>query len=268
MALFAVHLVPCGIGEVVAVELSVLDETLIRTRINDTWQAPMATTSAAVIPRNLTDSTRAIFRLGDEERVREESATADLASIPFEAAVPIRRFCAWQGKRNYEGEWWSSTTRTHIPFESLLERDALIALDFDPAVVGISAQPVALLWPHGTPDHRHHVPDFFARQRDGDGRLVDVKHPDRVEQSQPQFKLAREIAHDIGWHYEVFTGLPPAAQQNLRWLSGYRQDRHAPSEDLAGALVETFASKTSLQIGAVRIARAAGMARGRVLGHI
>lgn len=154
------------------------------------------------------------------------------------------------------------------PFESLLERDALIALDFEPDVVAISAQPVALLWPRKTPDHRHHVPDFFVRQRDGDGRLIDVKHPDRVQRSRTQFDMTRPVAREIGWHYEVFTGLPAPAQQNLRWLSGYRQDRYAPSPNAIKSIVEVFTSTTPLQVGAYRIAKNAAITRSKALTNI
>jgi hypothetical protein len=34
-----------------------------------------------------------------------------------------------------------------VPFESLLEREAVVVFDFDPSVVEIVAQPFALLWP-------------------------------------------------------------------------------------------------------------------------
>lgn len=39
-------------------------------------------------------------------------------------------------------------------FESLLEREYLLAVDFDDRIVGITAQPLALLWPNGTRGHK------------------------------------------------------------------------------------------------------------------
>ena len=38
------------------------------------------------------------------------------------------------------------TTRSLVGYESWLERDWLMLLDFDPDVVGIAAQPFWLLW--------------------------------------------------------------------------------------------------------------------------
>lgn len=68
--------------------------------------------------------------------------------------TPIREFFSWPGKRNYEGLYWSSTSRAHVDFESLLEREYLMAADHAPDIVAIAAQPLALLWPHGTLGHR------------------------------------------------------------------------------------------------------------------
>ena len=76
----------------------------------------------------------------------------------------MRRFCAWPGKRSFDGWWWSSTTRTLLPFESLLERQAVMGFDSDPGVVGMSVQPFALLWPRlAAPGPRWHVPDLGWR---------------------------------------------------------------------------------------------------------
>jgi hypothetical protein len=103
---------------------------------------------AAVVAENMTDSTRILHRL--DGTVRNDPVAADVALLPTERALPIRRFFSWPGKRNYDGSWWSSTVRAHVLFESLLEREYLLAADFDTRVVGIAAQPVALLWPRST----------------------------------------------------------------------------------------------------------------------
>jgi hypothetical protein len=95
--------------------------------------------------------------------------------------------------------WWSSTVCAHVPFESLLEREYLMWADFEPDIVAIAAQPLALLWPRGTTGHKNHVPDFFVRMSNGDGRLVDVRHPDCVEDAAAQFDLTRHVCAEVGW---------------------------------------------------------------------
>ena len=74
---------------------------------------------------------------GLEHRVSLSQAWA----TPFESCSPIRRFTSHKGQRHLSGLWWSATTGGHVGFESWLERDHVLHLDFDPSVVGIASQP-------------------------------------------------------------------------------------------------------------------------------
>jgi hypothetical protein len=67
-------------------------------------------------------------------------------ATPFESCSPIRRFTSHKGQRHLSGLWWSATTGGHVGFESWMERDHVMALDFDPTVVGIASQPFWLSW--------------------------------------------------------------------------------------------------------------------------
>jgi hypothetical protein len=207
------------------------------------------------LPRNLTDTTRVLVRLLGAPVVANHLLNGELASLSVEASLPIRRFYSWKGKRNYEGRWWCSTSRGHVEFESLIERDALMMADFDVDVVAVAAQPLAFLWPRQIKGSIYHVPDFFVRLANGDGRIVDVKRPAAVGTSQDQFELTRAACNEIGWHYQVFTGIQPTFGKNVRWLSGYRQDRYAPRDDLASAIIDEFAQPTALGVGVRRAAR-------------
>ncbi|WP_419906028.1 TnsA endonuclease N-terminal domain-containing protein [Hoeflea sp.] len=53
-----------------------------------------------------------------------------------------------------------------MPYESLLERDALIVLDVDPAVVDFSAQPKTFVWTEGR-RKRQYTPDLMVVLDDG-----------------------------------------------------------------------------------------------------
>jgi hypothetical protein len=79
---------------------------------------------------------------GLEHRVSLSQAWA----TPFESCSPIRRFTSHKGQRHLSGLWWSATTGGHVGFESWMERDHVMALDFDPTVVGIASQPFWLSW--------------------------------------------------------------------------------------------------------------------------
>ena len=79
---------------------------------------------------------------GAEHRVRLDEAWR----VPLERALPVRRFGARTGQRHLSGLWWSVTAGEHFGFESWLERDHLVALDFDRSVAGIASQPFRLYW--------------------------------------------------------------------------------------------------------------------------
>ena len=64
----------------------------------------------------------------------------------FESCSPIRRFTSHKGQRHLS--WWSATVGRHMGYESWLERVHVMALDFDPDVVGIASQPFWLFWSH------------------------------------------------------------------------------------------------------------------------
>ena len=107
---------------------------------------------------------------GAEHRVPLAQAWA----VPLEQGIPVRRFRSRKGQRHLSGLWWSATTGGHVGFESWLERDSLLHLDFDPSVVGISSQPFWLHWTDAAGTTVTHAPDFFARRRDGSAVVVAV----------------------------------------------------------------------------------------------
>ncbi|MGW1410844.1 hypothetical protein [Streptomyces sp. NPDC002403] len=47
----------------------------------------------------------------------------------------MRPFVAFKGQKNFTGEYWAAMSRSQVGYESWVERDAAMALDFDSAVV-------------------------------------------------------------------------------------------------------------------------------------
>jgi hypothetical protein len=88
-------------------------------------------------------------------------------AVAFECGCPVRRLRSRKGQRHLSGLWWSATTGGHVDFESWLERDHVMALDFDAAMVGIASQPFWLRWADERGWRVSHAPDFFARRADG-----------------------------------------------------------------------------------------------------
>jgi hypothetical protein len=143
----------------------------------------------------------------------------------FERVAPVRVVRAGRGQRNFSGAWWLASTGLHVGFESWLERDHLMGLDFDPSVVGVASQPFWLSWSSsGRP--RRHAPDYFARLRDGTGVVVDVRPDDRIAPSDTEaFAVTAQACESVGWQYRRVGVIDPVWAANVRWLAGYRHPR-------------------------------------------
>jgi hypothetical protein len=147
-------------------------------------------------------------------------------SAAFELAVPWRGFPSFRGQSSFPGWWWSATTGRHVGFESWLERDNLMVLDFDRCVVGLASQPFRLSWVAGGV-RRRHVPDFFARLADGSGVAVDVRADDRIGvRDAAAFEVTAWACELAGWQFRRVGAVPPVLGANVRWLAGYRHPRH------------------------------------------
>ncbi|MFJ8719637.1 TnsA-like heteromeric transposase endonuclease subunit [Streptomyces violaceus] len=113
------------------------------------------------------------------------TASVDL----LRSAVPWRTFRWFKGQKHYSGSYWSATTRSHVIYESRLELARLLFTDFDPAVLGITAQPF-LLKAEVEGQVRTHVPDCLLITENGPV-VVDVKpkqlwtHYLRTDLTQP-----------------------------------------------------------------------------------
>jgi hypothetical protein len=167
----------------------------------------------------------------------------------FEDAAPVRGFRWATGQRHFPGWWWSATTGRHVGYESWLERDHAMMLDFDPQVAAFCSQPFWLRWVQAGKSRRH-APDYFARLADGTAVVIDVRPDDRVPAKDAEvFKVTAGICAGVGWAYRRAGALDPVRAANVRWLAGYRHPRCADPE-VAARLLEVFASKAGLLAGA------------------
>jgi hypothetical protein len=76
------------------------------------------------------------FEIGyvTDDGLEHRGSLSQAWATPFESCSPIRRFTSHKGQRHLSGLWWSATTGGHVGFESWMERDHVMALDFDPTV--------------------------------------------------------------------------------------------------------------------------------------
>jgi TnsA-like endonuclease N terminal len=182
--------------------------------------------------------------------VRGRAGPAACGSVRFEDAAAARSFRWSRGQGHFPGWWWLATTGRHVGYESWLERDHLMLLDFDPAVTAVSSQPFWLHWNDGR-RMRRHAPDFFARLADGTGVVIDVRADDQIEPRDAEaFEVTARACARAGWQFRRVGVTDPVMTVNVRWLSRYRHQRCAGTPEVAGALRRAFAGPACLLAGA------------------
>jgi hypothetical protein len=185
----------------------------------------------------------------DETGTQRREPLLSCWNVPFERAGPSRSFPSFKGQRNFPGLWWAATTGEHVGYESWVERDVAMLLDFDPAIVAFSAQPFWLIW-SGQQGERTHAPDFFARRADGTGVVIDVRPDDLVNPEVAEvFDVTAGACGEVGWEFRRTGGPSAVLAVNLRWLAGYRHPRCCQPE-IADALMERFSEPMPLFAGA------------------
>ncbi|MET8310705.1 TnsA-like heteromeric transposase endonuclease subunit [Micromonospora sp. NPDC005173] len=169
----------------------------------------------------------------------------------FEAALPIRSLASYRGKKSFSGLWWLATTSAHVGYQSWLERDHVMALDFDAAVVALASRPIRLIWQHDG-ETRTHTPDYFVRLGDGTAVVIDVRPDDRIEPEDAEaFDITAQACEAVGWTFRRVGEMDGVLRENLRWLSGYRHPRCLhPAR--AADLRRVFAGGAPLMEGARR----------------
>ncbi len=200
----------------------------------------------------LADVGRCAYRLDFVDRVgtRRHERLQACWDVRFEDVCPVRTFRWSKSQRHWPGWWWFATSTAQIGYESWLERDHVMLLDFEAAVTGLSSQPFWLHWP-GDERERRHAPDFFARLADGTGVVIDVRPDDRIETADAAaFDAMEQACHVAGWQFRRVGRPDPVLLANIRWLSRYRHPRCGARRDIADQLLEVFAEPVGLFEGA------------------
>jgi hypothetical protein len=149
----------------------------------------------------------------------------ELWSTRFERAAPVRSFPSFREQASFSGLYYAATMDAQSGFESWLERDMAMMLDFDPDVAAFSSQPFWLTWAQDG-KRRRHAPDYFARLADGTGVVIDVRPDDRIEPRDAEAFAATERAcREVGWVFRRTPGPGLVLAANVRWLAGYRHRR-------------------------------------------
>ena len=117
----------------------------------------------------------------------------------FEDALPVRPFRFGKGLRSFAGWWYFATTGAHVGFESWLERDHLMLMDFDPAVRAVSSQPFWLRWRDGGAGPGGMRRISLPAEADGTAVVVDVRPDDRIPDRDAETFAVTALACEAGW---------------------------------------------------------------------
>jgi hypothetical protein len=159
-----------------------------------------------------------MFALADEIR----GGLADLSLDLLRRCNPVRRPGAYKRQRHMPGHWFSTTAGRFLEYESLLERDWMLLLDFDREVERICEQPLRLRYLKDDKPASH-VPDLLV-WRAGTPELCDVKSEERLE--DPEFVAQVEATGlacaEASFGYRVLSEPDRQLLVNVRWLAGFR----------------------------------------------
>jgi DNA-binding transcriptional LysR family regulator len=143
-----------------------------------------------------------------------------------EADMPVRKVSNRGG--NAIGRFPSTKMGRMIAFESLLERDFIYLIDYDPAVEWFEEQPLSIEYLHEDQLLRY-TPDFHLLEH-GQHVLVECK-PERfveTEENCRKFAVAREWCEERGWEFRIITDQQVRSGfrlQNVKRLAQYARQK-------------------------------------------
>lgn len=196
-------------------------------------------------------------------RVRGEEVRGCLADLSLDllrGCEPVRAAGVYRRQRHMPGRWFSATAGRFLEYESLLERDWMLLMDFDREVEWMCEQPLRLRYVR---DRRpvSHVPDLLV-WRQGAPELCDVKSGERVDDPrfQAQVEATGLACAEVGIGYRVLSEPDRQLLASVRWLAGFRERPPDPDGERARMLAR-------LAVGSCTIAELVSGAREPMLAR-
>lgn len=157
--------------------------------------------------------------------------------------VPVRK-AANRGK-NIIGYFPSLKLGRMINFESLIERDLIYLLDYEPQVEQFCEQPLSIEYPHDGKKHQY-TPDFHVLYAD-QNLLVECKPKQFVDkpENQVKFNAAKEWCQAHGWIFGVITDEQLSANwrvENIKLLTRFA--RYAITAEVKDRILTCLATAT------------------------
>lgn len=131
--------------------------------------------------------------------------------------------------RNITGYIHTDKGGEYTEFESGLERDALILVEFDRNIKLFESQPRTFYFTHGGKERRY-TPDILIRYQDGRNFYVEVKYRDDLKKDwetlKPKFKAAiHQLKTEKNTRFKIWTEVEIRTQylKNITFLLSYKK---------------------------------------------
>jgi hypothetical protein len=159
----------------------------------------------------------------------------------------VRSPGVYRRQRHMPGRWFSTTAGRFLEYESLLERDWMLLMDFDRDVEWICEQPLRLRYAKDE-QPASHVPDLMV-WRAGTPELCDVKSEERLDDPGflAQVEATGVACREAGFRYRVLSEPDRQLLVNVRWLGGFRE--RPPDPDGERSRMLSVLAAGSLTIG-------------------
>jgi hypothetical protein len=155
--------------------------------------------------------------------------------------MPVRTIP--KNSRSLTGKVIDFRSHRAVAFESALERDFYVLLDFDPTVTHFEEQPITIAYQDPLGARRTYTPDVLVHyrpeaQRDPRSVLYEIKYRDDLrthwQDYRSKFKAARRYARTQDWIFRLITEreIRTPYLKNAKFLRQYhdrgpdRGDRH------------------------------------------
>lgn len=149
-----------------------------------------------------------------------------------------------QNYRNVTGIAANAKSEGKAMFESTLERDWLMLLEFSADVASLEVQPVRITWYDNKGKDRSYTPDLMVYYLTPELKplLCEVKYQDELRKHwndfKPKFKAAYRFAKERGWRFKVLNEkhIRTPLLQNVRFLLPFTRKVTADAPQISALL--------------------------------
>lgn len=137
----------------------------------------------------------------------------------------VREIKRARSRQAHTPRWaYSVTMSRHLRLESSLEHDLVRDLDRRADVTVLVSQPARLEWLGPRKRLEQHIPDLLSVDTDGVVAVWNVRPAEKQdEEFLADSQRTRQACAEVGWRYELFSGMASVRRINLMWLDGFRR---------------------------------------------